>query len=568
MEADSERHISFSQLSTYQYCALAYKYKYLDGIDVEPDNSDPANPLFIGRAIHEGIAKGIDAAIELYDSFYPLEEDKHIEEKLKLEYLIPKVQALLPKGEKRYEFYFNVSNFVGYIDLLVKTAEGTYELYDFKYSSNPDKYKESPQVHMYRYALSLLYPNIKISRMGYIMIPKTAIRLKKAEEVSVFRSRLRGLLDEMQPYILDVSYNEELAKRSLQELQGLDNLPIYPPAEEKKCRWCEYALYCKTGDLNMIPVNQRRQVQNLWKNIKVYIYGAPYSGKTTAAESFPNPLFFNTDGNYNSFTAPYIAVKDTEENGFPVKGWEKFLKDVDELLATPNHGGYETVVIDQVDGLYELCRRYVCDKLHISHESEDSTKAWDITRTEFIVPIKMLASDPEINLVLISQEDSTRDLFSRSGNKVTSFKPNIQEKVAIRLSSFVDMTMRLVNDTKGHYFSFKSDSNQFGGCRIANPPETLPASYMALRQWIDSVHQRPANAPEQPIPNMQQPVQSAGVVQSLQPQPAPVQQMQPVPQQQFVPQQQYAPAAPAQAFTQPQQQQQQYAAAPVYQNFN
>lgn len=516
--------LSYSQLSAYQYCALSYKYKYLDKLKVEPDNTDPSNALFIGQAMHEGIEKGIDAALALYDSFYPLKEDKHEEEKIKLEYLIPKVQAMLPAGDKRFEFFIRFNNFIGYIDLLVKTGEKRFELYDFKYSSNPDKYKESPQIHLYRYALSQLYPAIEISRMGYIMIPKTSIRLKKDEVVSSFRDRLRNLLDNAQPYILDVSYNEDLALESLKQLQGLDDLPIYPLTEDKKkCRWCEYEPYCRTGNIDMIPLNQPRPAQESWQFIKVYMYGAPYAGKTTAAQTFPDPLFFNTDGNYNSFSAPYIPVRDSEINGIKVDAWDQFKMDVDEFLATPEYNGFKTVVLDQVEGLYEYCRANVCKRLHIQHESDDNFKAWDQVRTEYYSVIKKLASAPNLNLVLISQEDNTRDFFSRSGNKVTSFKPNLQEKVAIRLASLVDMTVRLVRKDNGAFFLFSSDSHQFSGCRISNPPDSLPANYPALKQWIDSVNQAKLAIPVQVIP----PVAPVAPVQQFAPQPqlVPVQQV-------------------------------------------
>ena len=60
----------------------------------------------------------------------------------------------------------------------------------------------------------------------------------------------------------------------------------------------------------MLPKNERRKV-NPASRKKVWLYGLPFSGKTTLADHFPNPIMLNTDGNLNSFTAPEIEIKET-----------------------------------------------------------------------------------------------------------------------------------------------------------------------------------------------------------------------------------------------------------------
>lgn len=340
--------------------------------------------------------------------------------------------------------------------------------------------------------------------MGYIMVPKVGIRLRKNESLEQFRRRLYERCENTQPFLLEVPYDKTLAEDSLEKIKSLPNLKDYPKTEnENACRFCEYAAYCSTGDLELLPPRQRRHIERS-DHIKVYLYGAPYVGKTTMANSFPEPLFFNTDGNYNSFDAPYIPVRDETVGGLKTKAWDKFNADVKELLATPDYGGYKTVVIDLVDGLYEHCRKAIYDKLHITHESDNNFVAWDVVRSEFYRPITALCAS-NLNVVLISHEDSSRDIMGRSGGKITAVKPNLHEKVAIRLSSMVDMTVRLVDENGLKFLSFKADNVQFGGCRIKNPPDKLPASYQALKAWIDSVPQM-SNI-NQAAPQMQPTVQ-------------------------------------------------------------
>ena len=39
------------------------------------------------------------------------------------------------------------------------------------------------------------------------------------------------------------------------------------------------------------------------------------------------------------------------------------------------------------EDLYESCRVYMCGQMGISHESDDSFKAWDKVRSEFLKPL-------------------------------------------------------------------------------------------------------------------------------------------------------------------------------------
>ena len=89
--------------------------------------------------------------------------DAHINEAMKLEVMIPKAAAMIPSGE--HEVKIEDDDFIGFIDLLApaKTEQklggeyqvipNVYDLYDFKYSNNVSRYKDSPQLHLYKYFL-------------------------------------------------------------------------------------------------------------------------------------------------------------------------------------------------------------------------------------------------------------------------------------------------------------------------------------------------------------------------------------------------------------------------------
>ena len=82
--------LSYSRISTYEKCPHQFKLRYMDGLQTI-FNCDPQNAFVLGHALHTGIEKDVQAAIEEYYAAYPVIRDAHVTEAMKLEYLIPKV---------------------------------------------------------------------------------------------------------------------------------------------------------------------------------------------------------------------------------------------------------------------------------------------------------------------------------------------------------------------------------------------------------------------------------------------------------------------------------------------
>ena len=144
-----------------------------------------------------------------------------------------------------------------------------------------------------------------------------------------------------------------------------------------------------------LPKNERRKQETPTRRT-MWLYGAPFSGKTTFADSAPDPLMLNTDGNAVYVTAPYIAIKDeVTAIGRITKrkfAWEVFKEYVEELEKGQND--FKTVVIDLVNDTYEMCRLYMYDKLGITHESDDTFRAWDKVRTEYLSTMRRVTNLP------------------------------------------------------------------------------------------------------------------------------------------------------------------------------
>lgn len=480
--------ISFSRIESFSYCHFKYKLSYIDKLDVVEVGDVPNNALVVGSAMHKGIELGVKAGLNEYRSNRFSITDSSLDEEFKLTRLIEKARAMLPEGELEFEHELNFPNFLGYIDLIVKKPDGHYALFDFKYSNNMDKYLNSEQIHVYKYFFQKEKPDAVIDELGYIFIPKTSIRQKKSENLYDFKARLRAEVDKAEITYGEVQYDPDKVINFLNEaVRVLTFENSGEPYEKNKsslCYFCKFSEYCENGaDLFMLPKNEKRAV-DLASKVKIFVYGKPYTGKTYFANTFPSPLFLNTDGNINSFDAPVIVLKDSAiEEKTPsgrvkssVKSaWQLFEETVDEL-ALGDHD-FETVVVDLIDDVYEYCRLHMYKELGIQHESDDAFKAWQQIRTRFFTYIKKLTT-LDLNVVFVAHEECSRDLTKPSGEKITYIGPVLTEKVANKLAGTVDATARITFDNKQHRLVF--DANTFGGNRLNIPSISINATYSDL----------------------------------------------------------------------------------------
>lgn len=227
-----------------------------------------------------------------------------------------------------------------------------------------------------------------------------------------------------------------------------------------------------------LPKNERRKSAAPEKRT-MWIYGSPFSGKTTFANSAPDPLMLNTDGNAVYVTAPYVSIQDeVTVMGRITKrkfAWEVFKEYIEELEKGQND--FKTIVVDLVNDTYEMCRLYMYDKLGITHESDDTFRAWDKVRTEYLSTMRRVVHLPYQNIILISHEDNTKDLTKKSGDKITSIKPKMNDKVADALAGMVGFVGRVYVDEGKHLLSVKSDEVVYGGGRLSISDVVVPLDW-------------------------------------------------------------------------------------------
>lgn len=456
---------SHSKVETHMSCPHKYKLRYVDKLKTIPA-PEADNALICGNTVHQGAETNLEDALKFYYSNYPIITDRHIEEVMKFEYLIPKIHELLSEiNVYRKEFRINTSRFVGIVDLITKNEDGSVDVFDYKYSNNYEKYSESPQLHLYKYFLEQI--GFKVRRLGFIFIPKISIKQKKEESLYQFRKRLKEELTNSKIKIMEVKYDPSKV------IEFMDNIiKITEDVEYKKnptgyCSWCEYENLCIKGeDYMILPSNQRRE-KKIDKNPDLWIYAQSYVGKSTFVDQYDDLLFLNTDGNTDNTTAPVIPIANRVWFEGRIKkeqkAWEIFKEVILELEKKEND--FKRVCIDLVEDLYEHCRLYVYDKYGWEHESDGGYgKGYDLVKTEFLSNMKRLKA-LGYQIIYISKE-AANEVTLKNGNKLTSYKPNIGDKVANVLAGTVDLTIRAYMKGEERFIQLAKDENVFGGGRF------------------------------------------------------------------------------------------------------
>lgn len=491
----------FSTAECFENCPARWFFRYGERLETL-ESDDPANALKIGTALHRGVETDVETALHEYFMSYPVITDDHINEAIKLQHWIPKVKEVIPDG--LHEVQMQSDWYEGTMDLLVPCTKhdaelphGQFDLYDFKYSNNQQHYMESRQLHVYKYFCEQITGR-RIRNLFFVFVPKVNIKQKKTESLEDFRKRIEHEMQELDVEVKQVEYDQQKVIDFMETCMNIQFAQDFPKCQSYLCEWCEYKEYCLKGnDFMILPKAERRQVGQTTKR-KLWIYGGAFSGKTTFMDSAPMPLNLNTDGNIQFVTQQYLPIKDTYEGRQKVLAWDNFKKTIDELEKKDN--GFKTIIVDLLEDTYESCRLYMYDKLGISHESDDSFRAWDKVRTEFLSTIRKLMNLDYENIVLISHEDTTKDITKKSGDKITAIKPNIADKVANKIAGMVDIVARVVvEDDDSRTLNFKSNEVIFGGGRLKGITKTqIPLDWEALCEVYDEANAGSQESHSQP----------------------------------------------------------------------
>lgn len=203
--------------------------------------------------------------------------------------------------------------------------------------------------------------------------------------------------------------------------------------------------------------------------VKVFVYGEPFSGKTHFVSTFPKPLVISTDGNAQYFDGlDYIKIDDMDD----------YSKAID-FFVNRDHD-YETLVIDNLNQLYEYVRAYQLSKHGVIYEGDvnDHGKTWKMVRLSFLEALKPLNSIKDKNWILVDHMRTRRDV-DQLGLETTYYEPMIddtKENIHGEIMAMTSVTCRATTigdgENKQYKISLGHSGNELTGAR-ADIKETL-----------------------------------------------------------------------------------------------
>lgn len=238
--------MSHSRVETFVKCPYQFKLRYIDGLKTK-FNLDPTNALALGTAMHEGIEKDVESAIQSYYSNYPSATPLMINEAIKLEMMVDKAKDVL--GDRlrtgQFEVEINHPDFIGFIDLLVQVEPNVYDIYDFKYSNNVENYLNSKQLHLYKYFFEQT-TGMKVRDLAFVFIPKVKVKQEENEDISEYRRRLIEECEKQEIRIVPIEYDPRKVIDFMLDVKHCIECESYDKKPQKLCYWCDFKQYCQS----------------------------------------------------------------------------------------------------------------------------------------------------------------------------------------------------------------------------------------------------------------------------------------------------------------------------------
>lgn len=163
------------------------------------------------------------------------------------------------------------------------------------------------------------------------------------------------------------------------------------------------------------------------KQMKWLLYGPPGVGKSTFFSGADDILFLTTDGGH----------KFIRSMNRPIENWLMFKKYV-KALTVDRPKQYKAIGFDVVDGLFQMCNKYVCEKRGIEHISDEQWgKGYDLLTLEFISPFLQIIGLEQYGLFFLSHSIEVEKKTRLS--TVTKTVPTMKRKAFELLQPIMDI---------------------------------------------------------------------------------------------------------------------------------
>jgi hypothetical protein len=90
------------------------------------------------------------------------------------------------------------------------------------------------------------------------------------------------------------------------------------------------------------------------------------------------------------------------------------------------------------------------------------------------------------DIVLISHEDTSKDITKKSGENITAIKPNVSDKIANKIAGMTALVGRTVVDKNQYTLQIKTDEVTFGGGRLGVNNVVIPLDWNEVSNLFET----------------------------------------------------------------------------------
>lgn len=209
--------------------------------------------------------------------------------------------------------------------------------------------------------------------------------------------------------------------------------------------------------------------------MKIWLYGKPFSGKTTFASEIPNSVILSTDGNATDLfnSNDIVPIKSVDDISKFMTDWQ-----------TGKYKGKDTIVVDVTEHIQDIIREYTLEKNKLEHESDGSWgKGWQLVNDAIWYTLSKIARLSD-NVVFLSHEEEYTTK-SAIGKETTCYRPALNEKFHDRMTGLMKVVCRAyVSEVslngqvvKKYYISMGDNSNELSGTRYKLKSTKINNSY-------------------------------------------------------------------------------------------
>jgi hypothetical protein len=209
--------------------------------------------------------------------------------------------------------------------------------------------------------------------------------------------------------------------------------------------------------------------------MKIWLYGKPFSGKTTFVSKIPNSIILSTDGNANGLFK--------SEDIVPIKSVDDISKFIEDFKLN-KYKDKTTIIIDVTEHIYDLLREYTLEKNKIEHETDMGYgKGYQLVKDAEWYTLSKLARLCD-NVIFISHEDEYVETSS-IGKETTKYRPALNYKLHDKMSGLMTIVCRAYikeinlngEVSKKYYISIGNNSNELSGTRLKLKSTNIENSY-------------------------------------------------------------------------------------------